>query len=157
MTSRCKKQHYFYFDKNTIYLRLPSLTILCAISGCDQLVVGQTHARGETLDLMTDATNLVRVAAFCIVPISNSDHSSLSAVIPMAQAVPNLYVIREVLMKHLVNWSTICGAIQDQPWHNIWLADNPVEVLNEHLSLLVRWTLCTNQGHPCAQQGLALI
>ena len=23
------------------------------------------------------------------------------------------------------------------PWHNIWPADNPVEVLNEHLSLLV--------------------
>ena len=22
------------------------------------------------------------------------------------------------------------------PWHNIWLANNPVEVLNEHLSLL---------------------
>ena len=27
--------------------------------------------------------------------------------------------------------------MQDLPWHNIWLADNPVEVLNEHLSLLV--------------------
>ena len=29
------------------------------------------------------------------------------------------------------------GAIQDLPWRNIWLADNPFEVLNEHLSLLV--------------------
>ena len=33
--------------------------------------------------------------------------------------------------------NTVCGAIQDQPWRNIWLADNPVEVVNEHLSLLV--------------------
>ena len=30
------------------------------------------------------------------------------------------------------------GATQDLPWRNIWLADNPVEVLNEDLSLLVR-------------------
>ena len=29
------------------------------------------------------------------------------------------------------------GAIQDLPWRNIWLGDNPVEVLNEHLSLMV--------------------
>ena len=28
--------------------------------------------------------------------------------------------------------------MQDLHWHNIWHADNPVEVLNEHLSLLVR-------------------
>ena len=27
--------------------------------------------------------------------------------------------------------------MQDLPWRNIWPADNPVEVLNEHLSLLV--------------------
>ena len=26
---------------------------------------------------------------------------------------------------------------KDLPWGNIWLADNPVEILNEHLSLLV--------------------
>ena len=26
---------------------------------------------------------------------------------------------------------------QDLPWHNVWSADNPVEVLNEHLFLLV--------------------
>ena len=40
-------------------------------------------------------------------------------------------------MKHQVNQNTVCGVIQDLPWRNIWLADNPVEVLNEHLSLLV--------------------
>ena len=46
------------------------------VSGCDQLVVGPTHARGGTLDLlMTDLTDLVRVAV--VAPIGNSDHSSL--------------------------------------------------------------------------------
>ena len=50
------------------------------VSGCDQLVVGPTHARGGTLDLlMTDVPDLVRVAVAA--PIGNSDHSSLSAVI----------------------------------------------------------------------------
>ena len=33
--------------------------------------------------------------------------------------------------------TTVRGEIQDLPWHNIWSADNPVEVLNGHLSLLV--------------------
>ena len=27
--------------------------------------------------------------------------------------------------------------MRDSPWRNIWSADNPVEVLNEHLLLLV--------------------
>ena len=59
------------------------------VSGCDQLVIGPIRARGGTLDLlMTDVPDLVRVAI--IAPIGNSDHSSLSAVISMAQAVPNL-------------------------------------------------------------------
>ena len=45
------------------------------VSGCDQLVVGPTHARGGTLDLlMTDVPDLVRVAV--VAPIGNSDHSS---------------------------------------------------------------------------------
>ena len=58
------------------------------VSDCDQLNVGPTHARGGTLDLlMTDVPDLVRVAAV-VAPIGNSDHSSLSAVISMAQAVP---------------------------------------------------------------------
>ena len=42
-----------------------------------------------------------------------------------------------MFLKHQVNWNIVCGAVQDLPWHNICLADNPVEVLNEHLSLLV--------------------
>ena len=56
----------------------------------------------------------------------------------MAQTVPNLLVSRKVFLKRQVNWDTVCGAIQDLPWRNIWLADNPVKVLNEHLFLLVR-------------------
>ena len=56
------------------------------VSVCNQLVVGPTHARGGTLDLlMTDVPDLVRVAV--VAPIGNSDHSSFSAVISMAQAV----------------------------------------------------------------------
>ena len=106
------------------------------VSGCNQLVIGPTHARGGTLDLlMTDVLDLVRVAV--VAPIGNSGHSSLSAVISMAQAVPNFCVSRKVFLKHQVNWNTVCGAIRELPWHNIWLSDNPVEVLNEHLSLLV--------------------
>ena len=106
------------------------------VSGCDQLVVGQKHARGGTLDLlMTDVPDLVRVSV--VAPRGNSDHSSLSAVISMAQAVPNLCVSRKLFLKHHINWNIVCGAMQDLPWRDIWSADNPVEVLNEHLLLLV--------------------
>ena len=55
----------------------------------------------------------------------------------MGQAVPNLCVSRKVFLKHQVHWNTVCGAIRELPWRNIWLSDNPVEVLNEHISLLV--------------------
>ena len=93
------------------------------------MVVGPTHARGGTIDLlMTDVPDLVRVAV--VAPIGNSDHSSLSAVISMAQAVLNLCVSRKVFLKHQVNWNTVCGAIRELPWRNIWLSENPVEVLN---------------------------
>ena len=52
------------------------------VSGCNQLVVGPTHVRGGTLDLlMTDVPDLVRVAV--VEPIGYSDHSSLLAVISM--------------------------------------------------------------------------
>ena len=67
---------------------------------------------------MTDVPDLIRVAV--VAPIGNSDHSSLSAVISMAKAVPNLCVSRQVFLKHQVNWNTVCGAMQDLPWHNIW-------------------------------------
>ena len=100
------------------------------------LVVGPTHAGGGILDLlMTDVPDLIRVAV--VAPIGNSDHSSLSAVISMAQAVPNLCASRKAFLKHQVNWNTVCGAMRDLHWRNIWFSDNPVDVLNEHLSLLV--------------------
>ena len=105
-------------------------------SGCDQLVVGPTHARGGTLDLlMTDVPDLVWVGV--VAPIGSSDHCSLSAVNSISQAVPKLFVRRKVLIKHQVNWNTVCSAMQDLSWRNIWSADNLVEVLNEHLLLLV--------------------
>ena len=44
---------------------------------------------------------------------------------------------RKVFLKHQVNWNTVCGAIRELPWSNICRCDNPVEVLNEHLSRLV--------------------
>ena len=82
---------------------------IAAFSGCDQLDVGPTHARGGTLDLlMTDVPDLLRVAV--VAPIGSSDHSSLLAVISMAQAVPNLCVSRKVFLKHQGNWNTVCGA-----------------------------------------------
>ena len=84
---------------------------------------------------MTDVPDLVRVSV--VAPIDNSDHSSLSAVISTAQAVPNLCVSRKIFLQHQFNWNTVWGAIQDLLWRNIWLADNPVEVLNKHLSMLV--------------------
>ena len=110
---------------------------------------------GGTLDFlihiyMTDVPDLVWVAAAA--PMGNSDHSPLSVVISMAQAVPNLCASRKVFLKHQVFRNTAYGAIHNLPRRNIWSADNLVGVLNEHLSLLV-WTLCTNQGHSCEKQG----
>ena len=55
----------------------------------------------------------------------------------MTQSVPNLCVSRKVFLKHQANRYTVCGAIQDMHWHNIWSAGNPVEILNVHLLLQV--------------------
>ena len=118
------------------------------VSGCDQLIVCPTNARGGILDLlMTDVPDVIRVAV--VAPIGNSDLSSLSAVISTAQAVPNLCFSRKVFVKHQVNWNTVCGAMRDLPWRNIWYSDNLLEVLNEHLSLLVGRYVPTHQDHPC--------
>ena len=65
----------------------------------------------------------------------------------MAQAVTNLCVSKKVFLKHQVNWNTVCGGIQDLHWHNIWLADNLFELLNEHLPLLVGRYVPTNVIH----------
>ena len=62
------------------------------VFGYDQLVVGPTHARSGTLDLlMTDVSDLVRGAIVAM--IANSYHSSLSAVISMAHAVPKFVLV----------------------------------------------------------------
>ena len=84
------------------------------VSGCDQLVVGPIHAIGGTLDLlMIDVPDLVRVSV--VAPIDDSDHSLLSAVISMAQAVPNLCVSRKAFLKNYVNWNTVCCATRICP------------------------------------------
>ena len=82
-----------------------------------------------------------------VAPIGNSDHSSLSAVISTAQAVPNLCVSRKVFLKHQVNWNTVCGAMWDLPWRNIYL----LTVLWRFWTSIFAagWTLCTHQDHPC--------
>ena len=89
---------------------------------------------------MTDVPDLVLVAI--VAAIGYSDHSTLSAVISTAQAVLNLCVSRKVFFKQQVNWNTVCGAIQDLPWRNIWSADNPVEVLKAFVA--AGWTFCSN-------------
>ena len=84
------------------------------ITGCDQRAIGPTHARGGTRDLlMTLVIDLAGVTF--VAPLGSSDHSSLSAAISMAQAVPNFCVSRRVLLKHRVNWTAVCDAIGELP------------------------------------------
>ena len=85
------------------------------ISGCDQLVIDPTHARGWTLNLlMTDVPGLVQITV--VAPLGTSNHSSLSIAISMTQAVPNLCVCRKVLLKHRINRTAGCYAC------NMWAA-----------------------------------
>ena len=49
----------------------------------------------------------------------------------LCPVVPDLCVRRKVFL------NTVCGAMPDLPWRYIWSSDNPVSVLNKHLSLLV--------------------
>ena len=98
--------HQEWLDSTTTNRHGVAAFDFATVSGFDQLVVGTTHARGGTLDLlMTDVPHLVRVAVVAL--IGNSDHSSQSAVISMAQAVPNLCVRRKVFLKHQVNWNAL--------------------------------------------------
>ena len=86
------------------------------VTGFDQLVAGPTHARGGTLDLlMTDVSELVRVAD--VAHKGNSDHSSLSVVILMAQAVINMCVSKKVFVNKSIG--IVCGALNDLPRCNI--------------------------------------
>ena len=118
--------HQEWLGSTTTNLHGVAAFDFATVSGCDQLVVGPTYARGGTFYLlMIDVPDLVPVAV--VASIGNSDHYSVSAVISMARAVPNLCVSR----------NTICGGTRELPWCIIWLSDNPVEVLNEQLSLLI--------------------
>ena len=71
--------HQVWLDSTTTNCHGVAAFDFATVSGCDQLVVGQTHALGGTLDLlMIDVPDLVLVTV--VAPIGNSDHSSLSAV-----------------------------------------------------------------------------
>ena len=83
------------------------------VSGCDQLVVGPSHAHGGTLDLlMTDVPDLVQVAV--VAPIGNSDHSCRQSFRWLRKGHTQC-VSRKGFLKHLVNWNTVCGAIRELP------------------------------------------
>ena len=116
--------HQEWFGSTTTNRRGVAAFDFATVSGC---IARPTQARDGTLDLlMIDVPDLVRVAVAAA--IGNSDHSSMSAIISMSQTVPNLFVSRKVFLKHQVNWNTVCGAIRDLSWRNIWLSDNPIEV-----------------------------
>ena len=55
--------------------------------------------------------------------------------------------VNYIHLMYIVNWTAVWDAIGVLPWRSIWSADNPVERLNAHLSLLVE------RFDPCAQQG----
>ena len=83
--------HQEWLDSTTTNRHGVAAFDFTTVYGRDQLAVGSTNARGGTLDLlMIHVLDLVRVAV--VTTMSNSDHSSLSVVISMAPAVPNLCV-----------------------------------------------------------------
>ena len=111
---------------------------LATVSGCDQLVIGPTHAREGTLDLlMTDVPDLVQLTV--VAPLSNSDHSSLSTAISMAKDVRNLCVSRKVLLKHLVKYTTVREVILEV------LYDDCRRVLDLKQEARIRWTRNSSQ------------
>ena len=64
--------HQEWFGSTTTNRHGVAAFDFATVPGCDQLIVGPTHARGGTLDLlMTDVPDLVRVAV--VAPIGNSD------------------------------------------------------------------------------------
>ena len=73
--------------------RVVAASDFATVSGCDQLVVSPIHSFGGALYLLvTEVPHLVRASDAA--PLSNSDHSSISVVISMTQAVPDLCVRR---------------------------------------------------------------
>ena len=51
--------------------------------------------------------------------------------------------------KHWVNCNTVCGEVYHLQREDFWFADNPVEILNEHLSLLVELFTPTKVVREC--------
>ena len=71
--------HQEWLDSTTTNRHGVAVFDFSTVYGGDQLVVGPTHARVGTLDLlMTDVPHLVQVAV--VAPIGKSDHSSLCTV-----------------------------------------------------------------------------
>ena len=65
--------HQEWLGSATTYRHGVASFDFATVSGCDQLVVGLTHTRGGTLDLlMTGVPDLVRVSV--VAPIGNSEH-----------------------------------------------------------------------------------
>ena len=121
-------QHEEWFGSSTTNLHENAAFNFATGFGCKQLVVGWTFARCGTFGLLIpNVHDLLRIAV--VAPIGNSGHSSLSAVISMALAVPNLSLRRKCFLKLQINWNVECGIIQDLSTHNTWFDDNNVEVL----------------------------
>ena len=79
--------HQEWLGSTTMNLHGVATLEFATVSGCDQLVIGPTHALGGTLDhLMTDVTDLVPVT---VVAQQGSWDPLLSVAISMAQAIPN--------------------------------------------------------------------
>ena len=63
MLTHAHGRHQDWLDSTTKNRHGVAAFDFATVSGCDQLVVGPTHARGGTLGLlMTDVPDLVRVA-----------------------------------------------------------------------------------------------
>ena len=106
-------------------------------SDCRQLVTGPTHRLGGTLDLLlTNVPDLCRVTTNA--PIGNSDHSSISTTILTHQHVPNFCVSKTVYQKSRISWDTIRDAFSNLPWSVIIGSDQPVTLLNQHISSIIQ-------------------
>ena len=74
--------HQEWLDSTTTNCHGVAALDFATVLGCDQLVIGPTHACGGTLDLLiTDVPDLVWMAV--VAPLGSSDYSSLLAAISM--------------------------------------------------------------------------
>ena len=122
--------HRDWLGSTTINRHRVAAVDFATVSDCGQLVVSPTHANGGALDLlMTDVPYQVRIAV--VASIGNSDHSSLSVVISMAQVVPNSCVSKIFFLKHHIKSTGMQSVVQYRICPGVplgLLQDNPVEV-----------------------------